>query len=77
MLSQEENELITRTGPGAPMGDLMRGYWMPARLSEEIPVPNPHVDTFARTIEGGDWHASFPHLTETADQSLTSTRQPA
>src|SRR5688572_6399437 len=26
MLSKEENELITRTGPGTPMGELFRRY---------------------------------------------------
>lgn len=36
MLSQEENELITRTGPGTPMGTAMRRYWVPACLSREI-----------------------------------------
>ena len=37
MLSQEENELITRVGPGTPMGNLFREYWLPALLSEELP----------------------------------------
>jgi nitrite reductase/ring-hydroxylating ferredoxin subunit len=37
MLPKEQNELLTRTGPGAPMGELMRRYWIPALLSEEIP----------------------------------------
>ena len=36
MLSREENELICRTGPGTPMGDLLRRFWMPAALSEEL-----------------------------------------
>lgn len=40
MLSREENELLTRTGPGAPMGELLRRYWIPALLSEEIPEPD-------------------------------------
>lgn len=40
MLSQEENELLTRVGPVAPMGQLMRRYWIPALLSEEIPAPD-------------------------------------
>ena len=39
MLSKEENELLTRTGPGTPMGALMRRYWVPALLSEELPEP--------------------------------------
>ena len=40
MLSREENELITRVGPGTPMGALMRCYWIPALLSEEVPEPD-------------------------------------
>jgi len=40
MLSKEQNELLTRTGPGTPMGDLIRRYWIPALLSEEIPEPD-------------------------------------
>ena len=40
MLSREENELITRVGPGTPMGALMREYWMPAVLSSELPAPD-------------------------------------
>jgi phthalate 4,5-dioxygenase len=41
MLSREENELICRTGPGTPMGELMRQYWIPAMLSSELP----HADS--------------------------------
>ena len=40
MLSAEENELLTRTGPGTPMGDLMSQYWIPALMSSELPAPN-------------------------------------
>ena len=29
MLSQEDNELLTRVGPGTPMGSLLRQYWLP------------------------------------------------
>jgi nitrite reductase/ring-hydroxylating ferredoxin subunit len=36
MLSREENELLTRTGPGTAMGTLMRRYWVPALLSAEL-----------------------------------------
>ena len=38
MLSREENELLTRTSPGTPMGELIRRYWIPALLSAEIPA---------------------------------------
>lgn len=40
MLSHAENELLTRVGPGTAMGALMRCYWLPALLSEEIPAPD-------------------------------------
>ena len=40
MLSREENDLLTRTGPGTPMGEMMRRYWIPALLSWEIPEPD-------------------------------------
>ena len=40
MLSNEHNELLTRTGTGTPMGELIRRYWVPALLSEEIPEPD-------------------------------------
>src|SRR5918911_564382 len=40
MLSKEDNELVTRVGPGTPMGKLMREYWLPAMLSSELPRPD-------------------------------------
>jgi phenylpropionate dioxygenase-like ring-hydroxylating dioxygenase large terminal subunit len=40
MLSREQNEYITRVGPGTPMGALMRQYWVPAMLSSELPRPD-------------------------------------
>jgi phthalate 4,5-dioxygenase len=40
MLSREDNELLTRTGPGTPAGDYFRQYWLPALLSSELPVPD-------------------------------------
>src|SRR5262245_1344264 len=36
MVSREENELLTRVGPGTPMGDVMRQYWIPVVLSTEL-----------------------------------------
>src|SRR5262249_33853244 len=36
MLSREENELLTRTGPGTRMGGLLRQCWMPVVLSNEV-----------------------------------------
>jgi phthalate 4,5-dioxygenase len=36
MTSHSENELLTRVGPGTPMGTLMRQFWLPACLSCEL-----------------------------------------
>ena len=41
MLTAEKNELITRTGPGTPCGALMRRYWQPAALVDEIDGARP------------------------------------
>ena len=39
MLRKEQNDLVTQTGPGAPMGELFRRFWLPALLSEELAEP--------------------------------------
>ena len=36
MLTTHENELLTRVGPGTPMGQMMRQYWIPVLLSPEL-----------------------------------------
>ena len=38
MLTAEENAVLTETGPGTPMGDVFRCYWLPALLGRELPV---------------------------------------
>ena len=40
MPNREDNELITRTGPATPMGELFRRFWLPALLSSELPDPD-------------------------------------
>ncbi|OYW98151.1 MAG: ring-hydroxylating oxygenase subunit alpha, partial [Rhizobiales bacterium 32-66-8] len=37
MLSKADNEFLTRAGKGTPMGEMLRRFWMPALLSEELP----------------------------------------
>ena len=37
MLSKEDNELLTQVGPGTPMGDLVRQYWIPMMAAKELP----------------------------------------
>ncbi|MDE2363611.1 MAG: Rieske 2Fe-2S domain-containing protein [Hyphomicrobiales bacterium] len=36
MLSAEQNEMITRVGPGTPMGELFRHYWIPFLPSSDL-----------------------------------------
>lgn len=40
-MTKEENDLLTQTGPGTPCGELLRRYWQPAALSEELPPGGP------------------------------------
>ncbi len=41
MMSREQNDEITRIGTGTPAGDVMRRYWQPAALIEELPDERP------------------------------------
>ncbi len=40
MLTPSDNELLCHVGPGTPMGDLMRRYWVPSLLPTELPSPD-------------------------------------
>ena len=39
-MSRDDNELLTRTDAGTPLGDLFRRFWIPALLPEELPGPD-------------------------------------
>jgi len=36
MTTREENERLTRVGPGIPMGNLLRRYWQPVGTEPEL-----------------------------------------
>ncbi|HLN88378.1 MAG TPA: Rieske 2Fe-2S domain-containing protein, partial [Candidatus Limnocylindrales bacterium] len=38
MITSEENQLLTQTDRGAPAGELLRRYWQPVALAEELPI---------------------------------------
>ena len=40
MLTAQENDTLVQTGPGTPMGNVLRRYWMPTLLSRELPEPD-------------------------------------
>src|SRR5262245_11011501 len=37
MLSAEDNALLTQVGPGTPGGAMLRRYWQPVALTEDLP----------------------------------------
>ena len=41
MLMREENELLTRVGPGTPCGELLRRYWHPVGVASELTEAKP------------------------------------
>src|SRR5690349_14321813 len=36
MTAAAENEALTRVGPGTPMGELLRRYWWPVGIAEDL-----------------------------------------
>ena len=41
MISAEQNDLMTRVGTGTPAGNLLRNYWQPVALVDELQGPRP------------------------------------
>ena len=41
MLTHEENERLTRVGPGTPAGELLRRYWYPFAVAAELTAERP------------------------------------
>ena len=40
MLRAEDNRFLTESGAGTGMGELLRRFWLPVLLSEELPEPD-------------------------------------
>jgi phenylpropionate dioxygenase-like ring-hydroxylating dioxygenase large terminal subunit len=40
MLTRENNAFVTEVGPGTPMGNLFRQFWLPLTLPEQLPEPD-------------------------------------
>ena len=41
MITAEENEMLTRVGPGTPAGELLRRYWHPVAIAADLTAENP------------------------------------
>ncbi len=48
MLTQQENDFLTRVGPGQPAGKLLRRYWMPVAPFQEL--TDTHPTRFVRLL---------------------------
>ena len=48
MLTQEDNELLTKVGPGTPAGELLRRYWHP--ISVALEINDEHPTKFVRIL---------------------------
>ena len=70
MLSKEDNELITRVGPGTPMGELLRQYWIPALISEEVPEPDGAPYRVRLLVKDPEWMFAYWDLSPRAVDSL-------
>lgn len=42
-MTELDNDALTRVGPGTPMGDLMREYWIPVLESSDLPEPDGRI----------------------------------
>ncbi len=40
MLTRADNEYLCHTGPGTPMGEFFRRFWLPALMPSELPEPD-------------------------------------
>ncbi|KUH69823.1 hypothetical protein AU184_08845 [Mycolicibacterium novocastrense] len=54
-MNQQDKQDLTRVGPGTPMGQLLRRYWLPAGLSSDLPEPD--CDPVRVTLVGQDFVA--------------------
>ena len=63
MLSQEQNDLITRSGPGTAAGALLRRYWQPAALVDELSGTNRPVKPVRLMAKAWCCSATTPAVT--------------
>ena len=85
MLSPQDNELMCRVGPGTPMGDVLRHYWLPVSEFGQILVKEPGpgqryrdlgraFETALLTLEATS-EKSTGHVFSTEDESIEYVRK--
>ena len=58
--SREDNKVLTEVGPGTPMGDLFRRYWIPALHAEELPENELPAGAGEAAVASGCWPSATP-----------------
>ncbi|MGE5058345.1 MAG: Rieske 2Fe-2S domain-containing protein [Betaproteobacteria bacterium] len=48
--SKEENEILTRTGRGTPMGEFLRRYWWPIGISAHLKTRPTFIRVFGEDL---------------------------
>ena len=48
--SKEENEILTRTGRGTPMGEFLRCYWWPIGISGHLKTKPTFIRVFGEDL---------------------------
>ena len=48
--SKEENEILTRTGKGTPMGEFLRRYWWPIGISAHLKIKPTFIRVFGEDL---------------------------
>ena len=64
-MTPEQNEMMTRVGPGTPAGEMLRRYWWPVWFSEELkdkPIPVHFLDQEFILFRDGSGHAGLLDL---------------
>src|SRR5438309_1146851 len=76
-LTHEENELLTRIGPGTPAGEVLRRYWHPIAVAQELTDENPTM--FVRVVgeEGVRKVDVYPRLDCNWFQAMENSVDPA
>ena len=77
MLSRQDNELITRVGPGTPMGEVFRRFWLPALLATELPEPDCAPIRLRLSAEVEDRPQPFQCLAVQNSQAALAVDQPS
>ena len=76
MLSPEDNELIIRVGPGTPMGNVLRRYWIPALMSRELGEPDGEpvrVGLLGETLLACICYHCYSIVRKSRQQSISNT----